>query len=454
MSKTVLLSKIREWKGLDRISQVVHEMKCIFREISKDDFGLDGEIEVVRPKSDGNGYETTGGIIKVQAKSGHSYVKQDSKTCFVTPVKKNDLEYWRSCTFPVLFIIYHPQDDKLYWKDIKAYIQSTPTIFQSPHRITFDKPSDTFAVNCYEQICRIAEVSPPRISEEKRERLFSNLLLVKRLPQTITHAPTTHRDYEELKQKIKGFRPPFCIFEDRLYTLSDLYHAQCTLRKFCDMNHVAKLPAEHWATDELRRKDYVFLLNQLLGIHLRKCGLRYNPDFRRNYFPRQDKERSEYKRDWLNVRTSRAAPARTVAKFYEYGPDRFWRHLAANLSLKTIGQSWYLKIIPKYFFTEDGEIPYESKKVGPYTTKIKAQERNIHGLNHVLFWADVLSESKPTIDIKLDFKIAMTIEKNPLSSIANFAIPHDPAVYEETEDTGQMDLLNDLYQMPEDNDEY
>lgn len=132
MSKTVLPSKFQELKGLDRISEVVHEMKCIFREISKDDFGIDGEIEVVLPKSDGNGFETTGGIIKVQAKSGTSYIKQNSENSFITPVKRNDLEYWRSATFPVLFIVYHPQDDKLYWKDIKSYVQSTPTVFQAP----------------------------------------------------------------------------------------------------------------------------------------------------------------------------------------------------------------------------------------------------------------------------------------------------------------------------------
>lgn len=454
MSKTVLPSKFQELKGLDRISEVVHEMKCIFREISKDDFGIDGEIEVVLPKSDGNGFETTGGIIKVQAKSGTSYIKQDSENSFITPVKRNDLEYWRSATFPVLFIVYHPQDDKLYWKDIKSYVQSTPTVFQAPVHITFEKASDIFAPKCYQQICEIAKVTPRRISMKQRERLFSNLLLVKRSPTTITHAPTDYKNYRDLKKEIEGFRPPFCLFEDRLYTFSDLHNDQCSLRKFCDISDIVDMPIEYWATDDLRRKDYVFLLNQLLGIHLRRCGLRYNSNFRRNYFPRQDETGLEFKQDWLNVRTGRAAPARTVAKFFKYGSDSFWRHLAVNLSFKSISQSWYLEIIPKYFFTEDGEVPYDSKKVGPYTTKIKAMERNIHVLNHVLFWADVLSGSKPVIDIKLDFKTAMIIEKKPLSSIANFAIPHDPALYEETVDTGQMDLLDGLFQIPEDNDEH
>ncbi len=67
MPKTVPESKFQEWKVLDRISLIV-------REITKDDFGIDGEIEIVIPKPDGKGYEATGGIIKVQAKSGMSYV--------------------------------------------------------------------------------------------------------------------------------------------------------------------------------------------------------------------------------------------------------------------------------------------------------------------------------------------------------------------------------------------
>lgn len=96
-------------------------MRCIFREISKDDFGIDGEIEVVVPKADGKGYETTGGIIKVQAKSGKSYIRHNSNTEFKVSVDKNDLEFWYNTTFPVIFVVYHPNDDKLYWKEIKSF---------------------------------------------------------------------------------------------------------------------------------------------------------------------------------------------------------------------------------------------------------------------------------------------------------------------------------------------
>ena len=110
----------------------VHAMHCIFREISKDDYGIDGEIEVVVPKPGGRGFETTGGIIKEQAKSGASYVKHDSPSGFVTPVEKDDLESWYRSNFPVAFIIHHPADDALYWKEVKSYVRNTPSVLRPP----------------------------------------------------------------------------------------------------------------------------------------------------------------------------------------------------------------------------------------------------------------------------------------------------------------------------------
>ncbi|MGO8749209.1 MAG: DUF4365 domain-containing protein [Thermoguttaceae bacterium] len=139
MAKNVPKSKFTELKGLDRISQTVHDMDCLWREISKDDVGIDGEIEVLTPKPDGKGFQTTGAIVKVQAKSGASYIVRDSEDSFAVPVKKEDLEYWKTCTFPVLFIVYHPKDDKLYCKEVKSYIQSTPDILRSLNQICFER---------------------------------------------------------------------------------------------------------------------------------------------------------------------------------------------------------------------------------------------------------------------------------------------------------------------------
>ncbi|MBN1888794.1 MAG: DUF4365 domain-containing protein [Thermoflexales bacterium] len=460
MPKTVPDSKFQEWKGLDQISPIVHEMKCIFREISKDDFGIDGEIEIVVPKPDGQGFQTTGSFIKVQAKSGMSYVKQDSDNEFSSPVKKDDLEFWYGVTYPVLYIVYHPGDDKLYWKEIHSYVKNTPNVWMPPFRIVFNKIADEFTPACYEALCSLAiGSSPSRLSFTQQERLFSNLLKIKRLPP-VWSAPTREKRYDRVRGAIHGFVPPFTIFSGRLYSLSNLNETDCVLRQHCDVSDIHPESVETWWDDDALRREYVFLLNQLLGIHVRRCKLRYNRQFARNYFPREEPGRQEFKRGWYNIRTHRNAPERITAKFYRYGLDSFWRHTAADFSFRMISGSWFLQIIPKYFFTEDGITPWASDKVGSYTTRLKAKETNQHVLNHLLFWIDTLSHGKANsvsgdeINIQLDFKTVMVIEKLPLAGIANFSIPFDPAVYEEPEITGQMSFFTWPDQESEDGDDY
>lgn len=450
MPKTVLPSKFQEWKGLDRINQVVHEMNCIFRELSKDDFGVDGEIEIVTPKADGKGYQTTGGIVKVQAKAGKSYVVSDSKDEFSMPAQKADLQYWYNATFPILLIVYHPKDDKLYWKEVKSYVKSTPGVFKSPLRVRFNKKTDEFTTKSYERICEAARVSPPRVSRQQRERLYSNLLLIKRLLKTISYAPTRFQNFQDIRNKMEGTGSPFTVIDGVLYTLDDLRNDKCPMRRYCDTKKVDDISSEAWSQDEIRRRDFVFLLNQLFGSHLYHCGLKYNKHFKREYFPRQDEIGLEFRLSWYNVRTGRAAPARIVVKYYEYGRDRFWRHTAASLSFRNIANSWFLQIVPKYFFTTDGEAPCPAELVGPYTTRLKASEYNYAVLNHVLFWADVLSQRNPVIKVKLHHgKILMEIEKEPLSGISGFAIPKDPAIYEE-DDANQRGLFPDIISLAND----
>lgn len=451
MGKTVLPSKVTEWKGLDAIQTTVHEMNCIFREITKDDFGVDGEIELTVQKPSGKGFETTGGIIKVQAKSGPSYVKQDSDTSFMTPVKLNDLESWRSSNFPILLIVYNPNDQKLYWRHIQSYVKEDLEVFRSPHKVTFRKPQDEFSVDCYRKLCELADISPPRVDPTKKERLFSNRLLVKKQPQILTCAPTEFESTKDVRAKLYPlFVPPFCIRGGHLYTLSDLRDRQCNLREVCDSVRISDIQPRVWIDDVSLRNDYVFLLNQLLRIHLRRCGLRYNPNRRLYYFPRANGTENEFKRDWHNVRTDRESN-RAIVKYYEYGSDRFWRHRAVDLRFKFVDKSLCLEIVPRYLFTIDGKTLWDSEKVGPYTTRIRAQERNTHVLADILFWSDVLSQGQTEIELKLDYRTAMVIGKLPINGIADFAIAMDPAAsYEEPEDIAQLDLFDLL---PEEEDE-
>ena len=440
MGKTVLESKFTEWKGLDRISSTVHEMKCFWRELMKDDFGIDGEIEIVVPKADGTGYETHGNVVKVQAKSGKRYVVSDSAKAFASPVEKADLETWTNSRYPVLYIVYHPKDDKLYAKEVRSYVKSTANAFQPPHRIRFDKAADEFNVGYFSQIKQHADVSEPRVSFQQKEELLSNLFPVRRLP-TVFHAGTEYTSVRGIRDDAKGHLPPICIHDGRLFTLADLRSPRSGLRDFCDRDAESLSAAEWLESDPDRQGDYVYLLNQLLGKIRYDRGLRYNPDYQRTYFPRPAGDETERKLDWFNVRSQKKAPPRTVVRYYEYGINRFWRHLACNLSFLRFGSVWFLRIIPKYFFTSDGDTPCEGDLAGPYTTRLKAMEHNMQVLNHVLFWADYLSNRNDYIAHSIEGKMVINIDKAPLGGITRFAIPADPATYEEKPPPVQMDLL-------------
>lgn len=440
MAKTVSPSKFQEWAGLDRIQQVTHSMNCVYRELQKDDYGIDGEIEVVVPKSSGEGFEATGGIIKFQSKSGKSYIKENSSESFSVSVDKSDIEYWHQANFPTLFIVYHPQDDKLYFREVKEYIRITPEIFRSPHKISFVKSENEYNANAFEKLRQIAGNSPARVSRGDRERLYSNLLTVKKLPNLITYAPTDYISREEVFAEANRiasgmFIAPFFIKENNLYTLDDLRNHQCSLRRFCDTKNINDDSAEKWATDPLKKADFLYLLNQLMGNHLRSCGLAYNRDYKRTYFPRQNATDLEFRRRWHNIRTRRDIIPRIVVKYYEYAGDKFWRHSALNINFKQIGEAWFLQIVPRYFFTEDGENPSPGELVGPYTTGIKAKERNLKVLNDILFWSDVLAKDKHEIEMTLHQYKMVIVERLPVSQIADFAIPTDPALFEEEEET-------------------
>jgi len=93
MSKTIQNSKFVEQAGLDRISQEVRNMGHLWREITKDDYGIDGEIELLKAKPSGDGREVSGKIIKVQAKAGNSYITRDKSKSFSVKSRKEDFHF-------------------------------------------------------------------------------------------------------------------------------------------------------------------------------------------------------------------------------------------------------------------------------------------------------------------------------------------------------------------------
>lgn len=64
-------------------------MQYFWREISKDNIGIDGEIDLLESRPDGKGAIATGKIIKVQAKSGSAYLKRILNLVPIIPLYHN-----------------------------------------------------------------------------------------------------------------------------------------------------------------------------------------------------------------------------------------------------------------------------------------------------------------------------------------------------------------------------
>ena len=452
MPKIIPDTKFTELKCLDLIAPTVHEMKFLWREITKSDFGIDGEIEVSCPKPGGKGRQVTGGVIKVQAKSGTSYIVEDKENSFSLKSTKEDFELWQRANFPIILIAYHPRDDRLYWKEVRSCVRNTSSVWKPPFKVHFDKSEDIFDSSCAERLLTISEASPPRVSYTEKEQIYSSLLKITRIPKMIWASPTELQSFAELPGQAWEHVPPFIIKEKRLFTFSDLHALTSTLRPFYDIDQITNCSFEKlWPGEQ---SNYTTLLNQLLGKHLKRQGLLYSPKYKRNFFPRDNFDDQEFKKEWYNARTRRIA-TRATCKFYHYGQDKFWRHIAANFRFRQFADSWFLQIIPMYFFTSDGKSPYESDRVGPLTTKKKSLETNISVLNHVLFWSNVLagvgsrsSSASIWLDNKSQMKKpAMVIETLPVSGISDFAIPYDPAIYEEPQGPEQTSLFASLNQL-------
>lgn len=121
---------IVEKEGIRFIQSVVEGRNDLFHDL-KDDFGLDGQIELV------DNEVVLGHSIGVQIKSGSSYCS--IKTCHI-PSDKRHFEYWKRHSLTIVGIVYDPNEKNAYWVNISNYLdQNGGAIDKGPYQITFNK---------------------------------------------------------------------------------------------------------------------------------------------------------------------------------------------------------------------------------------------------------------------------------------------------------------------------
>src|SRR5262245_6027640 len=122
-----------ERRGIAHVEATCAKLGHIWRETPNSDVGFDGEIELV------TGGIATGQIIKVQVRTGASYLRNERSDRFDFYGDANELEYWLNANNPVLLIIFDPRTESAFWLDIKNYLHIHPEILERPpHKINFN----------------------------------------------------------------------------------------------------------------------------------------------------------------------------------------------------------------------------------------------------------------------------------------------------------------------------
>lgn len=422
--KVIPKSKLSEWKGLDRISQMVHEMQCIWREQEKDDIGIDGEIELCSPRDDGDGLIGTGKIIKVQSKSGSRYVIRDNDSAFASPVEKKDLDYWCGLNVPAIYVVYHPDDDCLYWKHIQSYVETNPSALTEPHRIEFDKSSDRLDPDAYSKLCELCELSPERVLTDIGETLYTNVLPVIRMPEEIWVVPVLPEKQPRFHERLSGDRriPPYRYGAGILTTITDPSIPDTAITDVIDEGAIESFELNDWLGQDTDNENHLrALLNSALHRRLKYIGLEFLRSHRRYFYNKGLAEDSPIKKKWVSSRNGREY-TRLVAKHYQYGINAFYRHLSMDARFDRFAGSWGVLIEPRLHFSTDGYERWEGKAARSYAIRARSEQYNNVFLNDILFWAYQISEGKGQFELLVGDDSVAIVSGIPLSVEAGFSI--------------------------------
>ena len=416
--KILPTQKVSEWWGLDLISSVVHAMRCVWREQAKDDIGVDGEIELCARRSDGDGMVGTGKIIKVQSKSGRKYVVRDEEHTFETPVSAADLRYWRGMNVPVIFVVAHPGEQKLYWKDIKAYCAAAS---EEPKRVLFDKGTDAFSTDAVEAIWAVCESAPERVDRTARELLSANLLEIVEPPTSVFRTGVLPEKRSQFRQRLTGFIPPLIYKHGTVLTLTDPRASENALRTVID-GASAEIPLSEFLADgDSGEGDFRFLLKLLMHKHLVRRGLHHDRDNIQYFFREGISADTPVSVEWISSRTGRTS-RRKVGKFVGSGAAGYYQFLALEIRVERIGDSWAFLLDPRHFYSQDGTTKWNSKLAISHLIRNRAREYNAQYLNHILFWSYVLSSGDKEFGLRLDNHDVARVSGYPAGVYANFGI--------------------------------
>jgi hypothetical protein len=411
MSKTVLASHIIGERGVNAFADYCnrHKPYIIWREETKNDFGVDGEIELTEITLEGK-TKPTSQIIKIQIKStqhDNSYMTRETSDSFSFNASEADMEYWknyRQYGYQVLLVIFdgRAENDHLYCKQISDIDVGLTTKKgkQKSQPIEFSKIENKLAIGQNDFLDRYRSSFKGRVNQQASETLDSNLWPFTSEPRILYTYPTHFKTKKDIFIKINSNEAPyFVIYNSIIYTFTPI---ERVFKKFFE--HVVSeghKRTEHSYREIIDsvslRNHYVELLNEYIKDFMRTRSLHYQRHFRRYYFYLKS-DQIEYKVPFRTRKKSKETE-KVVAKEFQYGPNHFFRHLAIEVKCIFVESRVYMIASPKYYFSSDRKAAWDSKKTTQYTNFLNARTFNDGVLDELHFWWQHLARGEREITI-------------------------------------------------------
>lgn len=423
MPKYINQSQITGEKGVAAFHRycTLHTPFIIFREESKNDFGIDGEIEFT-VTDDNNKKVVTGEIIKIQIKSTEkgSYVYNETDASFDYRASKDDLEYWNQHKVGVILIIYDARIDALYARIIKHEDSVIATKSRNP-TIRFDKEDNLLKEKDNQFNLKYQPYFKSRVNYDIKETLYTNLLKFKQIPKVVYSYKAKLKTRKEIFDLAHCSYPIFALSFSCVFSFEKLSAYKDFKTDVLEEGVPKTILFRDFLRDKQTKNIGIELINRHFVSLCAEKGVRFNKDYNRYYFAKQtnkelsaeDKpnfQKKVYRKVTYKSKRNLETEREVVTWYNYYNKTSFFRHMAFEVGYSFDGTDLFLSITPKYLFTEDGRAVLEDKKkVTNYTNYKTAREFNQQVLNHVYFIVEYLSGSKGiALATRDDFSIILS----------------------------------------------
>lgn len=438
MSKIVRDTHITGMKGVNLFEKYClnHHPVIIFRETLKSDFGIDAELEMTEITEDEK-TQPTGETIKIQIKTGSSYIRNEKATQFEYYASESDIEYWskyKGHGFEVLLVIVDPDNEKIYCKkvfDLDLGIAKTNQKKNKSFPITFSKEENLLQVGEHDFRERFSDTFRNRVNYGVKETLVSNLLKFQKCPRVMHSYRSNFKDKKEIIKFIreKGeleFKecPYYVSYGETIFTFNSL-GPEFGKFKTLVLKHANSsiITYQEILDNKILRNHYIELLNEYIRDKLKEKRIVYNRKYKRYYFgfnPEKDTLPMTVK---TKTRIRQDDSEKKVVTWHEYGTKyKFYRHLAFGLQFQFIENEIYVALGHKYLFTIDGWKTLPPLEITKFTNFLTARDFNDKYYNWLHFWWTLFSKDNDVWDV-FDYKDVTIKIQTFYSEEVNFGIP-------------------------------